>query len=50
MLKKNAELVEVDASEQQAQSVDTDSQVEKEQQEPEIPEDQTSRASQDHNY
>ena len=49
-VEENAELVEVDASEQQAQTVNTDSQVEEEQQEPEIPADQTSRASQDDNY
>ena len=48
-VEENVKLVEVDASEQQAQAADTDSQVEKEQ-EPEIPEDQTSQASQDDNY
>ena len=47
---ENAKIVEVDTSEQQAQFANTDSQVDKVQQEPEIPEDQTSRASQDDNY
>ena len=40
-VEENAELVEVDTSEQQAQAANTDSQVKGEQQEPEIPEDQT---------
>ena len=47
---ENAEPVEVDTSKQQSQVVDTDSQIDKEQQEPDIPENQTSRASQDDNY
>ena len=47
---ENAKLVEVDTSEQQAQVANTDSQVDEVQQEPEIPEDQISRASQDDNY
>ena len=46
----NAELPEVDTSEQQAQVANTDSQVDEKQQEPEIHEDQMSRASQDDNY
>ena len=46
---ENAELVEADTSEQQAQIINTDSQIEEDQQEPEIPEDQTSHTSQD-NY
>ena len=41
-IKENAELVEVDTGEQQAQVADTDSQVDEEQQEPEIPKDQKS--------
>ena len=45
----NAKLVEVDTSEKQPQIANTNSQVE-EQQEPDIPDDQTSRASQDDNY
>ena len=49
-IEENAAPVEVDTSKQQAQVADTDSQVDKEQQEPDIPEDQTSRASQDDNY
>ena len=49
-IEENAELAEVNTSEQQAQVANTDSQVDEEQQEPEIPEDQTSRASQDDNY
>ena len=49
-VKENAEPVEVDTSKQQAQVADTDSQVDEEQQESDIPEDQTSRASQDDNY
>ena len=46
----NAELADVETSEQQAQAANTDSQVDEEKQEPEIPVDQTSRASQDDNY
>ena len=49
-IEENAALAEVDTSEQQAQVVNTDSQVDEEQQEPEIPADQTSPASQDDNY
>ena len=44
---ENAKLADVDTSEQQAQVANTDSQVDEE---PEIPEHQTSRASQDDNY
>ena len=47
---KENEPVELDTSKQQAQVADTDSQVDEEQQEPDIPEDQTSRVSQDDNY
>ena len=46
----NANPAEEDTSEQQVQIVNTDFQVDEEQQEPEIPEDHTSRASQDDNY
>ena len=46
---KNVELV-ADTSEQQAQIVNTDSQIEEDQQESDIPEDQTLCASQDDNY
>ena len=49
-IEENAELVEVDTSEQQTQAANTDSQGDEEQQEPDIPDDQTSRASQDDNY
>ena len=49
-IKENTKPVEVDNSKQQAQVTDTDSQVDKQQQEPDIPEDQASRASQDDNY
>ena len=49
-VEENTDLVEVDASEQHTQVAITDSQVDEEQQEPEIPDDQTSRASQDDNY
>ena len=49
-IEENAKLAEVDTSEQQAQVTNTDSQVDEVQQEPEIPEDQMSRASQDDNY
>ena len=41
-VEENAELAEVDTSEQQTQVANTDSQVDEEQQEPEIPEGQTS--------
>ena len=44
-IKENAKPVEVDTNKQQAQVTDTDSQVDEEQQEPDIPEDQTPRAS-----
>ena len=47
---ENDKPVEIDTSKQQAQIADTDSQVDDEQQEPDIPEDQMSRASQDNNY
>ena len=43
-IEENAKLVEVDTSEQQAQVANTDSQVDKTQQEPDIHDDQTSRA------
>ena len=49
-IKENDEPFEVDTSKQQVLVVNTDSQVDEEQQEPDIPEDQTSRASQDDNY
>ena len=49
-VKENDEPVEEDISEQQAQVAYTDSQVDEEQQNPDIPEDQTSRASQGDNY
>ena len=54
-VEENAESAEVDASEQQVQAANTDSQVEKDQQEPdqqesEIPKDQVSQASQDDTY
>ena len=48
-VEENAEPVEVVTIKQQVQVIDTDSQVDEEQ-EPDIPEDQTSRASQDDNY
>ena len=48
--KENDKPVEVDTSKQQAQVANTDSQVDEEQQEPDIPEDQMLRASQDNNY
>ena len=48
-VEENAELAETDVSEQQVQIVNTDSQFEEEQ-EPEVPEDQTPHASQDDNY
>ena len=47
---KNARLAEVDTCIQQAQVANTDSQVDEEQQEPETPDNQTSRASQGENY
>ena len=47
---EKAKPVEVDTSKQQAQVADTDSQVDEEQQEPDIPQDQMSRVSQDDNY
>ena len=50
VIEENAELTEVDTSEQQAQVANIDSQVDEEQQEPDIPDDQTARASQDDNY
>ena len=46
-IEENTKLLEVDTNEQQAQVANTDSQVNEE---PEIPDDQTSRASQDDNY
>ena len=46
-IEENTELVEVDTREQQLQVANSDSQVEQEQ---DIPDDQTSRASQDNNY
>ena len=49
-IQENKVPVAEDTSEQQAQVVNTDSQVEEEQQDPDIPEDQTSRVSQDDNY
>ena len=49
-VEENGKPVEVVTSRQQAQVANTDSQVDEEQQEPDIPEDQTSRASQDNNY
>ena len=49
-VEENAELAELDTSEQQAPVANTDSQVDEEQQEPEIPKDQTSQVSQDDNY
>ena len=49
-IKENAKPVELDTSEKQAQVADTDSQIDEETQEPDIPKDQTSRASQDDNY
>ena len=49
-VEENAKLVEADTSEQQAQVVNTDSQVEEDQQELEIPEDQITCTSQDDNY
>ena len=49
-IEENAKLVEVDTNEQHPQVANTDSQVDEEQQEPDIPDDQTSRASQGDNY
>ena len=49
-IEEKAKPVEVDTSKQQAQVADTDSQVDEEQQEPDIPQDQMSRVSQDDNY
>ena len=49
-MEENKVPVAEDTSEQQVQVANTDSQVDEEQQDPDIPEDQTSRASQDDNY
>ena len=49
-VKENEVPVAEDTSKQQVQVANTDSQVDDEQQDPDIPEDQTSRASQDNNY
>ena len=49
-VEENTKLAEVDTSEQQAQVDNTDSQVDEAQQEPDIPDDQTSRVSQNDNY
>ena len=49
-VEENEVTVAEDTSEQQVQVANTDSQVDEEQQDPDIPEDQTSRASQDDNY
>ena len=49
-VEENTKPAEVDTSEQQVQIANTNSQVDEEQQELEIPEDQTSRAAQDDNY
>ena len=49
-MEENKVPVAADTSEQQVQVANTDSQVDEEQQDPDIPEDQTSRASQDENY
>ena len=49
-MEENQVPVAEDTSEQQVQVANTDSQVDDEQQDPDIPEDQTSRASQDDNY
>ena len=49
-VKENEVPVAGDTSEQQAPVANTDSQVKEEQQGPDIPEDQTSRVSQDNNY
>ena len=49
-IEENTELVEVVTREQQPQVANSESQVDEEQQEPDIPDDQTSRALQDDNY
>ena len=49
-IEENVVPVAEDTSEQQVQVANTDSQVDDEQQDPDIPEDQTSRASKDDNY
>ena len=49
-IRENNKQVEVDTMEQQAQVANTDSQVEEEQQDPDISKEQTSKASQDDNY
>ena len=49
-IEENNVPVAEDTSEQQPQVANKDSQVDEEQQDPDIPEDQTSRASQDDNY
>ena len=49
-IKENEVPVAEDTSGQQAPVANTDSQVDEEQQDPDIPEDQTSRASPDDNY
>ena len=49
-IEENEVQVAEDTSNQQVQVANTDSQVDEEQQDPNIPEDQTSRASQDDNY
>ena len=49
-MEENKIPVAEDTSKQQVQVANTDSQVDEEQQDPDIPEDQTSRASQDDNY
>ena len=49
-VEENEVPVAEDTSEQQVQVTNTDSQVDEEQQDSDIPEDQTSRASQDYNY
>ena len=49
-IKENKVPVVKHTSEQQAQVACTDSKVDEEQQDPDIPEDQISRASQDDNY
>ena len=49
-VEENQVPVAKDTSKQQVQVANTDSQVEEEQQDPDIPEDQTSRVSQDDNY
>ena len=49
-MEENDVPVAEDTSKQQVQVANTDSQVDDEQQDPDIPNDQTSRASQDDNY